>query len=347
MARREMQRREFIQNLAMGTAVMTAGSALTVPTRARACAGYDDVVALGTPVDIGELASVKVTCLSGIGWWSNAQFQADMAAGGGSAASQYLTAWDRKNAAGCALYIEATECDGTSHTVLVDTGWNTDYMRWVFLREGKAEELRHRLVERVILTHEHLDHFWGLPALCELDRKVPLYVPGTLTDAGKRLIAEGRHRGPVVPVQFGTAYRHFPGFATALLDFTPSLGIHGEQILYFNVKDRGLVVVTGCCHPGASAAISFATTYLACGGDFYGLYGGLHLSPFGAPLTAAALGQISAIEAAGFEVIACNHCTGLPGVMEMRNRGLPVVSGTARFGSKNTEYVGCGDSMLF
>lgn len=51
--------------------------------------------------------------------------------------------------------------------------------------------------------------------------------------------------------------------------------------LYCNVKDVGLVSITGCCHQGIILFADTAYKELKYEGDkFYGLYGGLHISPF-------------------------------------------------------------------
>jgi hypothetical protein len=57
------------------------------------------------------------------------------------------------------------------------------------------------------------------------------------------------------------------------------LQIRGENVLYFNVKDKGIVTVTGCGHPGIINLLNFARdTFKA--NRLYGCYGGLHLSIF-------------------------------------------------------------------
>ena len=42
----------------------------------------------------------------------------------------------------------------------------------------------------------------------------------------------------------------FPGCASVTFDQPIFLKTRGEQVLYVNVEGRGIVTITGCCHPG-------------------------------------------------------------------------------------------------
>ncbi len=105
-------------------------------------------------------------------------------------------------------------------------------------------------------------------------------------------------------------------------------------------------VSTGCCHQGALALAEYARREVASDGRLYGLYGGLHISPFG-PLKAEGEATVRGIGDCGFTKIACNHCTGLPAVEMMAALGYPLVGGSGRDGSQSRLYVGNGDSVTF
>jgi 7,8-dihydropterin-6-yl-methyl-4-(beta-D-ribofuranosyl)aminobenzene 5'-phosphate synthase len=350
-AARTMDRRSFIRDVALGGAAVIAGGVLAAPESARACPGdggaYDQVFPVGAPVSIGELKSLKVTCLSEVGWWSTPRFLADIDAAGGMSTSQWTIPFDPKNSGGYSALIEAEECDGTVHNVLLDTGWNTDYMSWVFEREGVAQKIGRGLIDRAILSHEHLDHFWGLPALTRLNRKVPFWVPSTLSQKAWSFIDDSKLKGQITQVKPGNVHKHFPGMASTVMDCSPILAIRGEQLLFFNVKDKGIVIVTGCGHMGIQNAIAFARANIATDtGRFYGLFGGLHISALETWSPAADL-MLDAMQAAQFTVVASNHCTGITAVEKMLARGFPMVSGSASFGSKSNRYIGNGDSITF
>jgi len=351
-APRTMDRRSFIRDVALGgAAAVIAGGALAAPDGARACPGdggaNDQVIPVGSPVAIGELKSLKVTCLSEVGWWSTPQFLAEINAAGGMSTSQWTIPFSPKNSGGYSALIEAEACDGTIHTVLLDTGWNTDYMRWVFEREGVAKKLESGLIDRAILSHEHLDHFWGLPALTKLNRKVPFWVPSTLSQNAWNFIDDSKLKGQITQVKPGTVHKHFPGMASTVMDCSAILAIRGEQVLFFNVKDKGLVIVTGCGHFGIQNGIAFARANIQTKANrFYGLFGGLHISALETWSPAADV-MLDAIQAAQFSVVASNHCTGLTAMEKMIARGFPVKVGSANFGSKSDRYIGNGDSITF
>ncbi len=74
-------------------------------------------------------------------------------------------------------------------------------------------------------------------------------------------------------------YRLMPGVALHMFDASMLLQVRGENVLYVNVDDKGIVTVTGCGHPGIMNLLGFASDTLAAPG-LYGCYGGLHLSIF-------------------------------------------------------------------
>jgi 7,8-dihydropterin-6-yl-methyl-4-(beta-D-ribofuranosyl)aminobenzene 5'-phosphate synthase len=83
--------------------------------------------------------------------------------------------------------------------------------------------------------------------------------------------------------------------------------IHDDQALVVNVRDRGLVVMTGCGHAGAVNSIRYAQK-LSGIDKLYALLGGLHLT--GAifePIIAPTLKELKAM---GPRIVMPGHCTG-------------------------------------
>ena len=64
-----------------------------------------------------------------------------------------------------------------------------------------------------------------------------------------------------------------------MFDTSMLLQVRGENVLYVNVADKGIVTVTGCGHPGIMNLLGFARDNLEAPG-LYGCYGGLHLNVF-------------------------------------------------------------------
>ena len=123
-----------------------------------------------------------------------------------------------------------------------------------------------------------------------------------------------------------------PGVAAVLFDLPIILQTEGEQSLYANVEGKGLVAITGCGHQTLARIVDFALENLTAAVKLHGLYGGLHLAPFG-PLAPVQEAVIRDMGRYGFERIACNHCTGLPAVELMISLGYPVVKGSGSQGS--------------
>jgi 7,8-dihydropterin-6-yl-methyl-4-(beta-D-ribofuranosyl)aminobenzene 5'-phosphate synthase len=308
-------------------------------------------------LSFGACRAVTISCVSEIGWSSNEGLMLDIAAAGGIAASQWHIPWQEENARGSCSLLEIEALDGSRRRLLIDSGWNRDYMRARFAATGVDELLRAGEIEAVFLTHEHMDHLFGLQAVLELKRDIAIYIPSTFTDDACRFIAGNDvpdahagnatpHQGELIRLQPGCVHVLMPGLAAVGFDLPIMLGIEGEQSLYARIEGKGLVGITGCGHHTVERIMAFARDHLADGTQFYGLYGGLHLSPFGplAPETEAIVRDMGKYR---LKRIACNHCTGLPAVKLMIDLGYPVVRGSGRDGSISDLYVGNGDSVTF
>ncbi len=121
----------------------------------------------------------------------------------------------------------------------------------------------------------------------------------------------------------------YPGCIAVAFNLPILLGVTGEQSLYFRLHDRGTVCVTGCCHQTVTALADYAVANIATEETLYGLYGGLHIAPFG-PLTAPQEQMITDMARFGFHKIAPNHCTGPSAIAKMIELGYPIESGSNR-----------------
>lgn len=227
----------------------------------------------------------------------------------------------------------------TSTRLLFDTGLSPDAM------VVNADRLGNDLaaVQGVVLSHGHFDHAGGLAGLAGKKgaRSLPmvvhplvwtrrrLAVPGRDPDAlptlSKRTLdAEGFavierrepsllvgdsvlitgevdrttdfERGMPPPHQAwdGTAWRHDP----LVLD---------DQALVVHVRNRGLVVLTGCGHAGAVNIVRHAQRLTGVG-RLAALIGGLHLSgPAFEPVIAPTVQALSDLAP---DLLVAGHCTG-------------------------------------
>ncbi len=307
---------------------------------------------------IGACKKVSITCISEVGWWDNQVLLADLTKGGGPAeADQWNSAWTPSNAAGSCSLVEVESLDGSRTTFLVDTGWNKEYMDERFRAEGVDRMLKNGEIAFLYLTHEHLDHFWGLEAVLKYNPEIPIILPSTFHAPALKYLTGADfakpgaknaipYKGKPITFQVGHMTKLMDGVVSAGFDVPIILKVQGEQSLYFHVKDAGVVLFTGCCHQNIITFADYAIANLNAGGKLYGVYGGLHLAPFGS-LGEQESGWIDKMGSYGFKKIAANHCTGILAIQKMHELGYPVVRGNAKNGSQSDLYIGNGDRIVF
>ena len=305
--------------------------------------------------DIGELRTLTIRCISETGWFNTAVFLNDVKNGGGLEASQYEMPWSESgvkegfngdNRGGYAALIETEGLDGERRCFLLDIGWNEVWMEKRFQEEGLINPLENGEIEFAFISHEHFDHYWGLPFICKYNPELPLYIPSTFYPEAYRLIEKAGHKGKVVEHKPGYICTLFPGCACFTLDLPVIFRVQGEQILVFRVKDKGLVVVTGCCHPGIINVLEHVRQHIAGEEAIYGIYGGLHISPFN-NWDSSHEGLIQTLGEYNIQQIGCNHCTGIFAIQKMLEAGLPLVTGTGRNMSQSNLCLGNGDKIVF
>ncbi|MBK5958452.1 MBL fold metallo-hydrolase [Rhodoplanes elegans] len=381
----EVSRRTFAGGVAAGTlagAVGTMGVYSYSPWRQR-----HFVKAEPTRRQIGEVKSVKVTNISETSWFDNRTLMSDIRGAGGLLVNQYTYNWapftDVKgklgkgsyeqgvrniqpylakanledawafqmenavnplNSGGFSALIEVETLEGETKRILLDSGWSFDWIDKSFQREGIDKMLAENKIDIFIVSHEHFDHFWGVPVVFKYAPTIKTYYPKGFYAEGLDYFNVAGHRGERIETQPGLTVL-FPG--AALYNFqTPIIcRVFGEQSLFFNVKDRGLVTITGCCHQGILQFASVAQRAVEAK-KLYGLYGGLHVSPF-EEWDPKYDDLVAVFKKWGFEKVACNHCTGILTARKLQEAGIGIVSGTARYRSKDTAYLGNGDQVTF
>ena len=344
---KEISRREFMKTVSIGGAVLgLGGSALHKPLEALASGKYD----------IGECKSVRIKCVSELGWYDDKLILKQLK-DHGLKNNQWTGSWDPRNAAGSCSLIDVELLDGSHHKFLLDTGWDRYYMDQCFKREGIDKMLKSGEIEFLIISHEHLDHYFALETTLKYNPQIKIIIPSTFYPEGMHFLngasfvkcdAVNRipHQGELVNLKVGTINKLYPGVAAVLFDLNTLIRVRGEQSLYFNVKDKGMVCVTGCCHQNTIVFADFAKEKIKGGDNMYGIYGGLHIAPFG-PIDEDREFIIKEMGKYNFKKIACNHCTGLAAVKRMVELGYPIVKGTARYGSRSELFVGNGDEVFF
>lgn len=297
-------------------------------------------------IDIGRVRSLSIKCLSEVAWHDNNRMRQDVRESGGLQADQFDVKWTPENAAGVSALIETIDGGGRPRKILMDTGWDVEYMDGVFRREGVDRMLSQGEIGFLYITHEHVDHFWGLPAALKYRPDIKIVIPSGFSEKSREILQKSGHTGRVVELGPEAPHVLFPGCASATFDIPIFLKTHGEQALYFHVEGRGMVTVTGCCHPGVIGLLEYAREALEGFTEFHGVYGGLHIAPFEewGPAQEELLDKLKAFR---LQRLACNHCTGVLTVQKMLERGMPVVRGSAGHGSQSELYLGNGDMIVF
>lgn len=380
-----MDRREFIKGAALGVGVGAIGAMGAYSYSPMRRAFLKDVKR-GT-ADIGVCKAIKITNISETSWFDNGTFMKDVTGAGGLLVDQYTFNWPpfgngkgigkgsyadgmklikhllpnkleeawqivrensvhAENAGGFSCLVEIEAMDGKVTKYLFDTGWNYLWMDTCYKREGIDTMLANNEIAAMIQTHEHMDHYFGLPAVTKYNPNIHIYTPNTFYPNGKQYLKDSGHVGKWTEVPKGL-HKIQEGVALYGFDCPIIFKVFGEMSLYCNVKDIGLVSITGCCHQGIILFADTAYKTIAYENDqFYGLYGGLHISPFD-DWDPKYDDLVIGLKKWDLQRVGCNHCTGLITAQKFVDAGYPVVKGTARFRSKTTNYLGNGDVIKF
>ena len=340
-----------------------------------------------TATEFGAVRSVKVTNISETSWFNNAHLVGDLKDAGGLLVDQYTMNWapfgngkgiakgsyadgvaqiqkmlpndleaawaaqkklsvHPENPGGFSTLIEVEDLDGSKHKYLMDVGWSYEWMDQSFKRERIDQMLQANDIEALILTHEHFDHFWGFPVAMKYNNKIPTYAHNGFYKEGLRYIKDSNYQGDLKILDKELTQIR-PGMMAIKFDVPIICRVYGEVSLAFNVKDKGLVVISGCNHQGILQMTSTVYQKLKYDNDkFYGIYGGLHISPF-EDWDPKYDDLVLSLGKWDFEKVGCNHCTGHLTAKKFVEAGYPVVKGTARFRTSSPDYLGNGDTIFF
>ena len=365
-----MKRRSFLKSIAASGMAVSMGTSANfmLPRKAHA----------KKKIDIGEIQSLRVDVLTETSWFNNDIFKKNIMDYGGAMTNQYTIPWEWDNAGGYAALLTVTTLEGKERKFLLDSGWNNDWMDYIWEMNNIPAMLKSGEIEFMVLSHWHLDHYWGIESTLKHKPAITLYAPKTHYPEDMQLLKGGHltaknkagedvhickndhpHTGKLVLTgpdgDTGDGiYRLMPGVATRMFDVPILLRVRGENVLYFNVKDKGIVTVTGCCHPGVLSLFSYARKNFK---DYqpYGCYGGLHITLF-ETWDPKFDDIIKGVKAFKIQKLACNHCTGWIWAEKAAAAGVPVVKGTNKYktykrqstvATASNAFLTNGDSVVF
>lgn len=237
------------------------------------------------------------------------------------------------------------KCGGKQAAVLLDTGMSPNGL----LHNSGTLGINLNDIQAIILSHGHVDHTMGLPSLIEqsdspqiplichpdafLDRKlimpdgyeVNVSAP-KLTASQQKKIALVNKTDPTLLVENMVLVS---GEITRTTDFETGFPIHytkrdgrwendplvkDDQCVIVNVRGKGLVIITGCCHAGLINTINYAQTLTNCQ-QIYAVLGGFHLT--GGIYEKIIPTTIHELQKIHPTYLMPGHCTGLSAISQM------------------------------
>jgi len=201
--------------------------------------------------------------------------------------------WRRSLAStwGISFYVEAFTGEGR-HAILMDTSGSFDSL------SKNVSKLHVDLsdLEGIFISHWHGDHCGCLDRVLQLvGQPVPVYIPSeSFLGSGRISRAGGISQVCSEPTEL----------CGGIMMSTGRMGRWTrEHSLLINMRNRGLIILTGCSHPGiidiAKRAVQITGTKI------YAVIGGLHISRLREGENVARL-----LKDMGVELVSPCHCTG-------------------------------------
>ncbi|OPX17979.1 hypothetical protein BXT86_03620 [candidate division WOR-3 bacterium 4484_100] len=177
--------------------------------------------------------------------------------------------------------------------LLFDTGGNSK----ILLSNMKKMHIHPKSINKLIISHIHGDHVGGLKGFLEVNNNVTVFIPSSFPSSVRNMIT---NKG----AKFFCVDK--PRKISEFVYTTGELyGPPKEQSLIINSK-LGLIVITGCAHPGVINIVKKAKEMFPKE-NVYLVLGGFHL--FGAS-DSKLKSIISDFRKLGVGKIASSHCSG-------------------------------------
>ncbi len=182
--------------------------------------------------------------------------------------------------------------EGLEKTILFDTGTKPDIFASNFRKMG----LDASAIDFLVLSHEHSDHTGGISSFVKMKTDIPVIIPHSFTMAFKKKM-DSQGLKPLLVKE--------PAMICEDLYTSGEFDFHlAEQALVLDTK-QGLVVMTGCSHPGIVEMLK--EIELSFNKNIYMVFGGFHLLKKSEEEMDAI---ISGMKALGVVKCGATHCTG-------------------------------------
>ena len=183
---------------------------------------------------------------------------------------------------GFALVIETPK-----EKILFDTGGNSE----ILLFNMKKLGIDPKSIDKVVISHIHGDHLGGLKGFLKENSKVKVFIPASFPDSVREIIKS--YGAGFVDVSKPQKISDFV-FSTGELYRPPK-----EQSLVILSK-KGLIVITGCAHPGIVNIVKKAKEMFPQK-EVYLVLGGFHHPP---------KKVVSELKKLKVKKVAPSHCSG-------------------------------------
>jgi 7,8-dihydropterin-6-yl-methyl-4-(beta-D-ribofuranosyl)aminobenzene 5'-phosphate synthase len=181
---------------------------------------------------------------------------------------------------------------GTKKTILFDVGGEGS----VLLSNMKKLEINPKGVNAIVLSHVHYDHIGGLSHFLKENHNVTVYMPQSLPQSVKETVRQTGAR--VTDVKNSIKICKDVYSTGELGDF-----IKEESLIIKTYK--GLIIITGCAHPGVVRIVKKAKEMLKS--DVYLVLGGFHLCWMSLSKVKKI---INGVKKEGVKKVAPCHCSG-------------------------------------
>jgi len=178
------------------------------------------------------------------------------------------------------------------HAVLFDTGFDED----ILLANANALGVDLAGIEAIVISHAHSDHVDALPPLLGRIGPRPVYLLEAFPISFREMVSQRCE--PVMVPDAGIDL--FEG-----LHLTGNAGGSIPEQALVAESSEGLVVLTGCAHPGILRIVRLAAERY--GGPIHLVMGGYHLG--GQPMSSIEE-LIEGFRELGVALVAPTHCTG-------------------------------------
>jgi 7,8-dihydropterin-6-yl-methyl-4-(beta-D-ribofuranosyl)aminobenzene 5'-phosphate synthase len=231
-----------------------------------------------------------------------------------------------------------THAGGSKDSFLFDTGVTIDGV----LHNMDVLEVKGNELHAIVLSHGHTDHTRGLIGLIKRygrpripivlhpdaylkrknvqpDGRESEHIPPSKRDLEAEDVEIIEERGPTMlvgghalitgQIPRTTPYEKGSPAQVAWIDgkWQPDPWIHDDQAVILNVKDKGLVVLTGCGHAGVVNTLKHAKDLTGVE-QIHAVIGGFHLTgPVFEPIIAP---TVQALKEFKPSIIVPQHCTG-------------------------------------